>query len=67
MFLILLKHLTILHFQQYPVAENAFVFQESLVEALYGLNVWDRLRSLINVVKIISEQNSKSSNVKKSH
>ncbi|XP_064990144.1 aldehyde dehydrogenase 22A1 isoform X2 [Musa acuminata AAA Group] len=52
---------------QYPVAENAFVFQESLVEALYGLNVWDRLRSLINVVKIISEQNPKSSNVKKSH
>ncbi|CAL9125312.1 unnamed protein product [Musa textilis] len=50
---------------QYPVAENAFVFQESLVEALYGLNVWDRLRSLINVVKIISEQNPKSSNVKK--
>ncbi|URD78008.1 Aldehyde dehydrogenase family [Musa troglodytarum] len=47
---------------QYPVAENAFVFQESLVEALYGLNVWDRLRSLINVVKIISEQNPKSSN-----
>ncbi|XP_010938239.1 aldehyde dehydrogenase 22A1 [Elaeis guineensis] len=43
---------------QYPVAENGFVFQESLVEALYGLNVWDRMRALVNVLKILSEQNS---------
>ncbi|XVE82262.1 hypothetical protein DITRI_Ditri15bG0134200 [Diplodiscus trichospermus] len=43
---------------QYPVAENGFEFQESLVEALYGLNIWDRLRALVNVLKIISEQNS---------
>ncbi|KAE8730953.1 Aldehyde dehydrogenase 22A1 [Hibiscus syriacus] len=42
---------------QYPVAENGFEFQESLVEALYGLNIWDRLRALVNVLKIISEQN----------
>ncbi|XLR47796.1 hypothetical protein S83_032456 [Arachis hypogaea] len=26
---------------QYPVAENTFEFQESLVEALYGLSIWD--------------------------
>nr|XP_010921480.1 aldehyde dehydrogenase 22A1 isoform X1 [Elaeis guineensis]XP_029120415.1 aldehyde dehydrogenase 22A1 isoform X1 [Elaeis guineensis] len=45
---------------QYPVAENGFEFQESLVEALYGSNVWDRLRSLVNVLKILSEQNSTS-------
>ncbi|XVF66113.1 hypothetical protein PTKIN_Ptkin10aG0008400 [Pterospermum kingtungense] len=42
---------------QYPVAENGFEFQESLVEALYGLNIWDRLRALVNVLKFISEQN----------
>ncbi|THU69023.1 hypothetical protein C4D60_Mb08t09970 [Musa balbisiana] len=50
---------------QYPVAENAFEFQESLVEALYGLNVWDRLRALTSVVKIISEKNTKPINAKK--
>ncbi|KAL4592404.1 hypothetical protein LXL04_005397 [Taraxacum kok-saghyz] len=33
---------------QYPVAENCFEFQEALVEALYGVNVWDRLRALVN-------------------
>ncbi|TXG71595.1 hypothetical protein EZV62_000174 [Acer yangbiense] len=43
---------------QYPVAENAFEFQESLVETLYGLNIWDRLRALVNVLKLISDQNS---------
>ncbi|KAI3918924.1 hypothetical protein MKW98_017372 [Papaver atlanticum] len=43
---------------QYPVAENSFEFQESLVEALYGLNIWDRLRALVNVLKILSEKNS---------
>ncbi|XP_068659197.1 aldehyde dehydrogenase 22A1-like [Aristolochia californica] len=43
---------------QYPVAENCFEFQESLVEALYGLNVWDRLRALVNVLKILTDQNS---------
>ncbi|KAL4373201.1 hypothetical protein AHAS_Ahas05G0058100 [Arachis hypogaea] len=32
--------------QKYPVAENAFEFQESLVEALYGLSIWDRLKAL---------------------
>ncbi|XLV01591.1 hypothetical protein S245_015928, partial [Arachis hypogaea] len=26
--------------------ENAFEFQESLVEALYGLSIWDRLKAL---------------------
>lgn len=41
---------------QYPIAENSFEFQESLVEMLYGLNVWDRLRALVNVLKILSEQ-----------
>ncbi|XP_010267975.1 PREDICTED: aldehyde dehydrogenase 22A1 [Nelumbo nucifera] len=50
---------------QYPVAENCFEFQESLVEALYGLNVWDRLRALVNVLKILSEQNSSTSNVRR--
>eukprot|EP00268_Persea_americana_P005098 TRINITY_DN11710_c0_g1_i1.p1 TRINITY_DN11710_c0_g1~~TRINITY_DN11710_c0_g1_i1.p1 ORF type:complete len:232 (-),score=55.25 TRINITY_DN11710_c0_g1_i1:375-1070(-) len=42
---------------QYPVADNCFEFQESLVEALYGLNVWDRLRALVNVIKILSDKN----------
>ncbi|KAK3418064.1 hypothetical protein EUGRSUZ_H04040 [Eucalyptus grandis] len=41
---------------QYPVAENGFEFQESLVEALYGLNIWDRLRALVNVLKFLSDQ-----------
>ncbi|XP_074558740.1 aldehyde dehydrogenase 22A1 [Curcuma longa] len=50
---------------QYPVSENAFEFQESLVEALYGLYIRDRLRSLVNVMKIISAHNSKSENMKK--
>ncbi|XP_044486889.1 aldehyde dehydrogenase 22A1-like isoform X2 [Mangifera indica] len=43
---------------QYPIAENGFEFQESLVEALYGLNIWDRLRALVNVLKILTEQNT---------
>ncbi|KAF5738766.1 aldehyde dehydrogenase 22A1 [Tripterygium wilfordii] len=47
---------------QYPVAENGFEFQESLVEALYGLNIWDRLRALVNVVKFLSDQNPSASN-----
>ncbi|XP_027165216.1 aldehyde dehydrogenase 22A1 isoform X1 [Coffea eugenioides] len=42
---------------QYPVAENGFEFQVSLVEALYGLNILDRLRALVNVLKILTEQN----------
>ncbi|KAF2312743.1 hypothetical protein GH714_039821 [Hevea brasiliensis] len=46
---------------QYPVSENGFEFQVSLVEALYGLNIWDRLRALVNVLKILSEQNASSS------
>lgn len=39
------------------MAENGFVFQESLVEALYGLSVWDRLHGIINTLKLLSEQN----------
>ncbi|OVA02521.1 Aldehyde dehydrogenase domain [Macleaya cordata] len=50
---------------QYPVAENCFEFQESLVEALYGLNIWDRLRALVNVLKILSEQNSTARNARR--
>ncbi|CAK7326354.1 unnamed protein product [Dovyalis caffra] len=46
---------------QYPVGENGFEFQQSLVEALYGLNIWDRLRALVNVLKILSEQHSSGS------
>lgn len=42
---------------QYPVAENAFEVQESLVETLYGLSIWDRLRGLVNVIKLLSEPN----------
>ncbi|KAH0448431.1 hypothetical protein IEQ34_022231 [Dendrobium chrysotoxum] len=45
---------------QYPISDNAFEFQETLVEALYGLNLWDRLRALVGVLKMISEQNSSS-------
>lgn len=47
---------------QYPIAENGFEFQESLVHTLYGLNVWDRLRALVNVLKILSEQPTPTSN-----
>lgn len=43
---------------QYPVAENCFEFQQSLVEALYCLNIWDRLRALVNVLKMLTEQNA---------
>ncbi|KAK7264706.1 hypothetical protein RJT34_32316 [Clitoria ternatea] len=50
---------------QYPVAENGFEFQESLVEALYGLNVWDRLRALVNVLKMLTEQNPAGNSSKK--
>ncbi|PSR92505.1 Aldehyde dehydrogenase [Actinidia chinensis var. chinensis] len=50
---------------QYPVAENGFEFQESLVEALYGLNVWDRLRALVNVLKLLSEHNTNPSTKRK--
>ncbi|KAL1320797.1 aldehyde dehydrogenase 22A1 isoform X2 [Arachis ipaensis] len=46
---------------QYPVAENAFEFQESLVEALYGLSIWDRLKALVSVLKVLTEQNSTNS------
>ncbi|KAF4358916.1 hypothetical protein F8388_012919 [Cannabis sativa] len=47
---------------QYPISENAFEFQESLVEALYGMNIWDRLRALMNVLKIVSEQQNPPNN-----
>lgn len=50
---------------QYPIAENGFEFQESLVEALYGLNIWDRLRALVSVLKIISDQNKSSASSKR--
>ncbi|XP_072975938.1 aldehyde dehydrogenase 22A1-like [Typha angustifolia] len=50
---------------QYPVAENGFEFQESLVEALYSLSVWDRLRALVIVMKFLSEKNSTADTVKK--
>ncbi|KAK9992110.1 hypothetical protein SO802_027095 [Lithocarpus litseifolius] len=43
---------------QYPVAENSFEFQESLVEMFYGLDIWDRLRALVNVLKFLTEQHS---------
>ncbi|XP_050218007.1 aldehyde dehydrogenase 22A1 [Mercurialis annua] len=46
---------------QYPVSENGFEFQQSLVAALYGLNIWDRLRALVNVLKMLSEQTTTSS------
>ncbi|CAD5322292.1 unnamed protein product [Arabidopsis thaliana] len=52
---------------QYPVAENAFEFQEALVETLYGLNIWDRLRSLIDVLKFLTDQSSNVSRTRKSH
>ncbi|CAJ1963190.1 unnamed protein product [Sphenostylis stenocarpa] len=45
---------------QYPVAENGFEFQESLVEALFGLSVWDRLQALVNGLKMLNEQNTTS-------
>ncbi|KAF3616582.1 Aldehyde dehydrogenase 22A1 [Capsicum annuum] len=47
---------------QYPIAENGFEFQESLVHTLYGLNIWDRLRALVNLLKILSEQPTPTSN-----
>ncbi|XP_037483404.1 aldehyde dehydrogenase 22A1-like [Triticum dicoccoides] len=43
---------------QYPVSENGFAFQQLLVETLYGISVWDRLQSLVNLLKMISEQKS---------
>ncbi|XP_057958195.1 aldehyde dehydrogenase 22A1 isoform X2 [Malania oleifera] len=46
---------------QYPVSENSFEFQELLVEALYGLNVWDRLRAFANILKILTDYNSPAS------
>ncbi|CAI0466999.1 unnamed protein product [Linum tenue] len=51
---------------QYPVSDGGFEFQESLVEALYGLNIRDRLRALVTVLKALSEQNSGSSTSKRS-
>ncbi|KAF5452260.1 hypothetical protein F2P56_027279 [Juglans regia] len=50
---------------QYPIAENGFEFQESLVEALYGLNIWERLQALVNVLKILKEKNSPSNGTRK--
>lgn len=45
-------------FLQYPVSEHGFEFQQLLVETLYGYSVWDRLRSLVNLIKMVTEQNS---------
>lgn len=45
---------------QYPIAENGFEFQESLVKTLYSLNIWDRLRALVNVLKMLTDQNDPS-------
>ncbi|KAL3617227.1 hypothetical protein CASFOL_038974 [Castilleja foliolosa] len=50
---------------QYPISENGFEFQKSLVEALYGINVLDRVRALVDVVKMISEPNASSKNSKR--
>lgn len=50
---------------QYPVRENGFEFQESLVEALYGLNIWDRLRALVKVLKLLSEQQTPAAGQKR--
>ncbi|TVU37144.1 hypothetical protein EJB05_10444 [Eragrostis curvula] len=43
---------------QYPISEHGFEFQQLLVETLYGVSVWDRLRSLVNLLKMISEKNA---------
>ncbi|KAL8133948.1 hypothetical protein AgCh_009133 [Apium graveolens] len=42
---------------QYPVATNGFEFQESLVEALYGMNILDHLLVVVNVLKILTDRN----------
>ncbi|KAL9274608.1 Aldehyde dehydrogenase 22A1-like protein [Drosera capensis] len=47
---------------QYPVSDNAFEFQMSLVEGLYDLNMWDRLRALINVVKMLTDRSPHPAN-----
>lgn len=52
---------------QYPISENGFEFQQSLVEALYGLNIWDRLRALVDVIKVLTEQNNPSPKTKRRH
>ncbi|GAA0151144.1 dehydrogenase [Lithospermum erythrorhizon] len=50
---------------QYPVAENGFEFQQSVVEMLYGLNIWDRLRALVTVVKLLTDPKPSTSNTHK--
>ncbi|GER39469.1 aldehyde dehydrogenase [Striga asiatica] len=50
---------------QYPISENGFEFQKSLVEALYGLNVGDRVRALVDVLKMLSEPNASKSSKRK--
>lgn len=52
-------------YEQYPISENGFEFQESLVEALYGMNVWDRLRALMDVLKTLSEPSPSKSKKRK--
>ncbi|XP_024539998.1 aldehyde dehydrogenase 22A1 [Selaginella moellendorffii] len=41
---------------QYPVAENAFQFEEALVRMFYGLTVVEKFQGLVNLVKIFTEQ-----------
>ncbi|KAK9086290.1 hypothetical protein Syun_028684 [Stephania yunnanensis] len=50
---------------KYPVAENCFEFQKSLVEALYGLNAWDRFHALVDVIKILTEHKSPTSGTRR--
>ncbi|EPS59441.1 hypothetical protein M569_15367, partial [Genlisea aurea] len=45
---------------QYPVSANGFEFQQSLVVALYGLNVTDRLRALVEVIKTLTEPTNRN-------
>lgn len=39
---------------QYPVAENAFEFEKVLVQTLYGLSIWERLKGLVALIKILT-------------
>nr|AIL24124.1 betaine aldehyde dehydrogenase 2 [Tamarix hispida] len=50
---------------QYPVADDAFELQKSLVDALYGLNIWERLRAFISVIKTLTEQTSRPSTTRR--
>lgn len=43
---------------QYPVAENAFEFEKALMETLYSLNIWERLRAVVNLIKVLTAPES---------